>query len=55
MSLLWNLVFAAGFMNCQSLMTQKGVVEGAWLDIMRGVSKMHLNFKEKDLMDEEIY
>ncbi|XP_068496889.1 squamosa promoter-binding protein 1-like isoform X1 [Phaseolus vulgaris] len=31
------------FMNYQNLMNQKGVVEDVWLDITRGVAKMHLN------------
>ncbi|KAM6551117.1 hypothetical protein CsatB_000925 [Cannabis sativa] len=34
-------------MGCQSLMKLKGVVEGAWLVIMRGVGKAHLTFIEK--------
>jgi len=34
-------------------MNQKGVVEDVWLDIMRGVAKMHLNMGIDELEKNE--
>ncbi|KAF1890412.1 hypothetical protein Lal_00041124 [Lupinus albus] len=39
-------------MRCQNLMSQKEVVEGVWLDIMRGVAKMQLIITENDFIAE---
>lgn len=39
-------------MSYQNLMNQKGVVEDVWLDITRGVARMHLNMDIDEVKNE---
>ncbi|KOM53763.1 hypothetical protein LR48_Vigan09g242200 [Vigna angularis] len=48
-----NSILTQGFMSYQNLMNQKGVVEGVWPDITRGVAKMHLNMGIDELEKKE--